>query len=88
MLRPPSRYELPDDHGVVVETTPDRTRWRGWRTLPSGWVLGIGATDRTSEFLYAGPAPPSSWPGDGDVWIDAARQEWPPDWDRNDEIAR
>ncbi|MDT0157252.1 hypothetical protein Q9R19_06390 [Microbacterium sp. ARD32] len=88
MLRPTSRYELPDDHSVIVETTPDRTRWRGWRVLPSGWVLGIGATDRTSQFLYAGPAVPTSWPGDGGVWIDAARQEWPVDWGRNDEIAR
>lgn len=88
MLRPPTRYELPDQHGVIVETTPDRTRWRGWRALPSGWVLGIGGTDRTSQFLYAGPAPPSSWPGDDAEWIDAARETWPVDWDRNDEIAR
>jgi hypothetical protein len=88
MLRPASRFQLPDNHGVIVETTPERTRWRGWRTLPSGWVLGIGATDRTSEFLYAGPAPPASWPGDCGVWIDAAREEWPADWDCSDEIAQ
>lgn len=87
MLRPHSRCELPDPHGVIVETTPDRTRWRGWRTLPSGWVLGIGSTDHLSQFLYAGPASPNSWPGDGGLWIDAARQEWPVDWDRNDEVA-
>ncbi|MBO3664066.1 hypothetical protein [Microbacterium stercoris] len=88
ILRPLSRYGLPDDHGVIVETTPDRTRWRGWRILPSGWVLGIGATDRTSLFLYARSAPPASWPGDGPEWIDATRQEWPVDWDRNDQIVR
>jgi len=88
MLRPLSRYGLPDDHGLIVETTPDRTRWRGWRILPSGWVLGIGATDRTSQFLYAGSAPPASWPGEGPEWIDAGRQEWLVDWDRNDEIVR
>lgn len=84
VLSPASRYGLPEEHGVVVETTADKKMWRAWRRLPSGWVLGIGGMDRAGEYLYSSAEPPTSWPGDGRKWVDAARQDWPPDWARDD----
>ncbi|MEV7527670.1 hypothetical protein [Agrococcus sediminis] len=42
VLSGPSLHGLPRDHGVSVETTADGKRWRAWRRMPSGWVLGIG----------------------------------------------
>lgn len=84
MLRPVSKYGLPEDHGIVVETTPDKGKWRAWRRMPNGSVLGIGAAGRFGEYFYAEPQAPTSWPGDGPEWVDSARAEWPPDWDRND----
>lgn len=84
VLEPLDRYELPQDHGVVVETTPDRKAWRAWRRLPSGWVLGIGSAGRIGEFLFSAAHAPTGWPPDGAGWVDAARAEWPADWDRDD----
>lgn len=84
MLRPLSRYDLPDDHGVVVETTANRQKWRAWRRLPSGWVLGIGATGPRGEYLYAAAKPPASWPSESEEWIDGAGESSPADWARDD----
>lgn len=79
------RHGLPENHGFVTETTKDRKKWRAWRRLPSGWVLGIGGTARGDEFLYQGREPPSSWPPDSRQWTDASTEEWPSDWMRSDE---
>lgn len=84
MLRPVSKYELPEDHGIVVETTRNKDRWRAWRRMPSGSVLGIGSAGRFGEYLYAGAVAPTSWPNDGPEWVDSARADWPPDWERDD----
>ncbi|HEY4268744.1 MAG TPA: hypothetical protein VGM94_11185 [Galbitalea sp.] len=81
------KYGLPENHGLVVETTADGQKWRGWRVLPSGWVLGMGGSGPRSEWQYAGGEPPTTWPGDGDPrWVDTTREpELQPDWVKNDE---
>lgn len=84
VVSPASKWGLPDQHGIVVETTGDKKKWRAWRRTPSGWVLGIGATGRFGEYRYAGDRPPTSWPGGSDEWIDAAVALGPVDWERND----
>jgi hypothetical protein len=83
-LQASTQQLLPRSHGIVCQTTPDHRLWRAWRVLPNGWVLGVGATDRSSMFLYSGPSIPVSWPGSGSPWIDAVRETWPVDWDRSD----
>lgn len=80
------KMALPEPHGIVLDTDATRARWRAWRRLPNGWVLAIGGTSRTDQYLYAGYQPPTSFPGESDEWIDATRQEWPIDWDRNDRL--
>lgn len=84
VVSPVSKWSLPAQHGIVVQTTNDRKKWRAWRRLPSGWVLGIGATGRFGEYRYAGVEPPASWPGESDEWIDSAVALGPVDWDRYD----
>jgi len=84
VVSPVSKWDLPAQHGIVVETTNDKKKWRAWRQLPSGWVLGIGATGRVGEYRYAGAEPPTTWPGMSDDWIDSAISLGPVDWDRND----
>lgn len=84
VISPASRWGLPNEHGIVVETTSDKKKWRAWRRLPSGWVLGIGATGRFGEYRYAGAEPPATWPGASDEWIDVAVRLGPIDWERND----
>ena len=84
VVRPASKWDLPLRHGIVVQTTTTQEKWRAWRRLPSGWVLGIGATGRFGEYLYAAAEPPTTWPGASDQWIDAAVSLSPVDWERND----
>lgn len=84
VISPVSKWGLPDQHGIVVQTTNDKKKWRAWRRLPSGWVLGIGATGRFGEYRYAGAEPPTTWPGASDEWTDSAIALGPVDWDRND----
>lgn len=84
VISPVSKWGLPEQHGIVVEITSDRKKWRAWRRLPSGWVLGIGATGRFGEYRYAGDQPPTSWPGESDEWVDAVQALGPVDWERND----
>lgn len=89
VIQPADLYELPTEHGIVVEITADGQRWRAWRRMPSGWHLGIGGRDGApGHFLYAASAPPSDWPGDGS-WTDATwAPELPPDWERDDSPIR
>lgn len=84
VVSPVSKWGLPAQHGIVVETTRDKKKWRAWRRLPSGWVLGIGATGRFGEYRYAGAEPPTTWPGASDEWIDAVTRPGHVDWERND----
>lgn len=84
VVSPASKWDLPLQHGIIVQTTKDQEKWRAWRRLPSGWVLGIGATGRFGEYLYAAAEPPTTWPGASDQWTDAAISLGPVDWERND----
>ncbi|WP_025272271.1 hypothetical protein [Haloglycomyces albus] len=84
VVNPVSKWGLPTRHGIVVQTTSDKKKWRAWRRLPSGWVLGIGAAGRFGEYRYAGAEPPTTWPGASEDWIDSATALGPVDWDRND----
>jgi hypothetical protein len=83
----PARHGLPDDHGFTVQTTPDGQKWRSWRVLPSGWVLGMGGAGWRSEWVYTGAKPPTSWPGDGDPrWTDKMTSpDLPADWTKDDD---
>lgn len=84
VVSPVSKWGLPDQHGIVVQTTNDKKKWRAWRRLPSGWVLGIGGTGRFGEYRYVGAEPPTTWPGTSDEWADSTIALGPVDWDRND----
>ncbi len=84
VISPVSKWGLPDQHGIVAETTRDKKKWRAWRRLPSGWVLGIGSTGRFGEYRYAGAEPPTTWPGASDEWIDTSAALGPVDWERDD----
>lgn len=83
MMVDPVRHGLPLAHGFVTEITADGQRWRSWRPTPSGWVLGIGGVAVGSQYLYQGPKPPESWPGDAD-WANTAVEPWPRDWQKYD----
>lgn len=85
VILPASRYGLPDSHGILVEVTADHQRWRAWRRLPNGWVLGVGGKDGSRrEFLYSGAEPPTTWPGAPD-WADTAVSlHLPTDWEQDD----
>lgn len=78
------KYGLPTDHGFKVEVAEVGQVWRAWRKTPGGAVLAVGGRERRSMFYFQGDAPPISWRGDSDEWVDAAREEWPPDWDKDD----
>jgi len=82
----PQSFGLPTEPPFVVETTGDGQRWRGWRRMPSGWVLGVGGKGSRSEWLYSAAEPPSAWPGDaGSPWLDTLTEpDPPPDWEKDD----
>jgi len=79
------KHGLPVDHGFIAETSEDGQTWRSWRRTPGGAVLAVGGRERRSMFYFQGDEPPDTWPARGvGGWRDAAREEWPPDWNRND----
>lgn len=78
------RHGLPDDHGFVVETADAGQVWRAWRRTPGGAVLGAGGASHRSQFYFQGDEPPDGWPGSSAEWVDAAREEWPADWNKDD----
>ena len=78
------RHGLPSDHGVVVETAERGQVWRAWRRTPGGAVLGTGGAEHRSQYYFQGDTAPAGWPGRSAEWIDAAREEWPPDWNKDD----
>ena len=79
------KHGLPAAHGFVVETSDDGQTWRSWRRTPGGAVLAVGGRERRSMFYFQDDKPPDTWPSEGvGGWRDAAREEWPPDWNRND----
>lgn len=81
-----SKHGLPVDHGIKVETTKDGQKWRSWRTLPSGWNLGMGGSGFRSEWVYAADKPPTSWPDTRDsAWVNKTTEpDLPPDWEKDD----
>jgi hypothetical protein len=79
-----NRHDLSSDHGFVVETTEHGHVWRAWRRTPGGAVLGTGGAERRSQFYFQGDVPPMGWPGQSPEWVDAAREDWPPDWNKDD----
>lgn len=78
------KHGLPRIHGFEVEVAEAGQVWRAWRETPGGAVLGIGGREQRSMFYFQGDAPPAEWPGDSEEWVDAARAQWPPDWNKND----
>ena len=78
------RHGLPSDHGFVVETAKHEQVWRAWRRTPGGAVLGTGGAEHRSQYYYQGDAPPAGWPGGSPEWVDAARELWPLDWNKDD----
>jgi len=78
------RHGLPSDHGFVVETAERGQVWRAWRRTPGGAVLGTGGAEHRSQYYVQGDTLPTGWPGRSPEWVDAAREEWPPDWNKND----
>lgn len=78
------KYGLPADHGFTVEVAETGQVWRAWRKTPGGAVLGVGGRERSSKFYFQGEAAPDGWPPDSEEWVDAARSQWPPDWNKDD----
>lgn len=78
------KHGIPVDHGFVVEVAEAGQVWRSWRETPGGAVLGVGGRELSSMLYFQGEAPPAGWPGDSDEWVDAARTQWPPDWNKDD----
>lgn len=83
VLIPLDRWPLPEDHGIVVETTPDRKIWRAYRVLPSGWVLGVGGDGRSYRYHYSERRLPETWPGE-EGWL-SELVETPTDWTYDDD---
>lgn len=77
-------YSLPEPHGITVETTSDQKKWRAWRRMPSGWVLGVGGLKPGDEYMYQAPETPTTWPGGSVEWVNSSTQAWPADWNKND----
>ena len=64
---------LPEPHGVQMRVAEGGRHWYAWRTLPSGWVLGIGASGPPpSQWYYDASMPPSGPPKKGLAgWFDS-----------------
>jgi hypothetical protein len=64
---------LPEPHGVQMRVTGGGRHWYAWRTLPSGWVLGIGACGPpSSQWYYDASKPPWGPPKKGLAgWFDS-----------------
>jgi hypothetical protein len=64
---------LPEPHGIQMRVTGGGRRWYAWRVLPSGWVLGIGASGPPpSQWYYDAAKPPSGAPKEGAAgWFDS-----------------
>lgn len=78
------KHGLPADHGFEVEVAEAGQVWRAWRETPGGAVLGVSGRERRSMYYFQGDAPPVGWPAESEEWVDAARAQWPPDWDKYD----
>lgn len=78
------RHGLPAEHGFVVEVAAQAQVWRSWRRTPGGAILGTGGAEHGSQFYFQGDVPPTTWPGSSPDWVDAAREAWPPDWNKDD----
>lgn len=78
------RKALPKNHGFIVQTTKDRKKWRAWRVLPNGQVLGVGGTNKNNKYLHQGAKPPTSWPPTKAEWFDADKENLPSDWKKAD----
>jgi hypothetical protein len=77
------RHCLPEDHGFVVQVSPDGQVWRAWRQTPGGAVLGIGGTKHHGDYRFQGDQAPEDWPGTSKTWH-SVNDMIPPDWAYND----
>jgi hypothetical protein len=75
-----SQQGLPNPHGIVMKVRKDGQAWYGYRTTPSGYVFGIGASEAPpSQWFWDGPKPPSGYPSKRSGWTSAMepdRPEW------------
>lgn len=70
---------LPRQHGVHIEVSTDGTHWHAWRRIPSGLVLGIGASSPPpDQWFYAAMEPPTGPPPKDASWEHWASTS--PDW--------
>lgn len=60
---------LPDDHGIIMELTPDGQSWWAYRRTVTGWCFAIGASmEPPDEWRVDGAEPPTGPPGLGEGW--------------------
>jgi hypothetical protein len=75
-----SQQGLPSPHGIVMKVRKDGQAWYAYRTTPSGYVFGIGASGAPpSQWFWDGPKPPGGYPSKRSGWtssMDPDRHEW------------
>jgi hypothetical protein len=75
-----SQQGLPEPHGIVMKVRKDGQAWYAYRTTPSGYTFGIGASEEPpSQWFWDGSRPPSGYPSKKLGWtssMEPDRPEW------------
>lgn len=75
-----SQQGLPEPHGIVMKVRKDGQAWYAYSATPSGYIFGIGASEKPpSLWFWDGSRPPSAYPSKKSGWtssLEVDRQEW------------
>jgi hypothetical protein len=72
---------LPEPHAIVMKVRKDGQAWYAYRTTPSGYVFGIGASGKPpSKWFWDGPTPPPGYPSKKSGWTSAMDPHERPEW--------
>lgn len=77
-----ARFGLPADHGITMRVSRDGQRWYAARESVTGWWLAIGASGPPpDEWLYDGPAAPTTFPTEASWDRFGSSGEFSKNWD-------
>lgn len=73
---------LREPHGIVVKVREDGQAWLGYRSTPSGYHFGVGASGpELSQWVFNSQTPPTGFPSTKNLgWTNSLVADTPSEW--------